>query len=46
MFKGEKTTTFWVGLAVLEFSLYQFCIAVWQAIYYFFIYPEILGDLK
>lgn len=41
VFKGEKTTTFWVGLGILGFSLYQFCIAVWQTIYYFFIYGYI-----
>jgi hypothetical protein len=43
MFKGEKTTTFWIGLLALGYSIFQFCQAIWQTIYYYFIYPEILG---
>ena len=41
MFKGEKTTTFWIGLGILGFSLYQFCMAGWQTIYYFFVYGHL-----
>jgi hypothetical protein len=41
MFRGEKSTTFWIGLGILGFSIYQFCIAIWQTIYYFFIYGHI-----
>jgi len=43
MFKGEKTTTFWIGLIVVGYSVFQFCQAIWQTIYYYYIYPEILG---
>ncbi len=41
VFKGEKTTTFWIGLVIFGYSLYQFCNAAWQTIYYFFIYTLI-----
>jgi uncharacterized membrane protein len=43
MFKGEKTTTFWIGLVALVFSIFQFCQAIWQIFYYYVIYPELLG---
>ena len=43
MFKGEKTTTFWIGLIVFGYSIFQFCQAIWQTIYYYFMYPELIG---
>jgi hypothetical protein len=43
VFKGEKTTTFWIGLIVFGYSIFQFCQAIWQTIYYYFIYPELFG---
>lgn len=41
MFKGEKTTVFWLGLLVFGYSLAQFGSAVWQTIYYLVIYPRV-----
>lgn len=47
MFNGEKTFVFWVGLLVFGCSLGQFCTtvcaAVWDAIYYFAIYPSVFA---
>ena len=43
VFKGEKTTLFWIGLIVLGYSIFQFCQAIWQSIYYYFIYPGLIG---
>jgi hypothetical protein len=42
-FKGEKTTLFWIGLIVLGYAILQFCQAIWQTIYYYFVYPGLLG---
>ena len=42
MFKGEKTTTFWIGLIVFGNSIFQFCQAIWLTIYYYLIYPALL----
>ena len=39
MFNGEKTAVFWAGLIVFGFSLFQFCNAVWQTIYTYFLLP-------
>jgi putative Mn2+ efflux pump MntP len=41
VFKGEKTTIFWVGLLVFGYSLAQFCSAIWQIIYFAGIYPRV-----
>jgi len=41
MFKGEKTAVFWLGLLVFGYSLVQFCSAIWQAIYYLVIFPQV-----
>lgn len=38
MLKGKKTATFWIGLVTLSYSIYQFCLAGWEIIYYNFIY--------
>ena len=48
MFKGEKTTVFWIGLAVLGYSIFQFSNAAWQIIYYRFFYalPGITGEFE
>ncbi len=43
MFKGEKTTTFWIGLIVFGYSILQFFNAIWQIVYYPFIYPALIG---
>jgi hypothetical protein len=43
VFKGEKTTTFWIGLIVFGYSIVQFCQAIWQTIYYYFIYPSVIS---
>jgi hypothetical protein len=43
VFKGEKTATFWIGLIAFGYSIFQFSQAIWQTIYYYFIYPELLG---
>jgi len=46
LFKGEKTVTFWIGLIILGYSIYQFCLAGWQAIYYNIIYPLIMQQIS
>jgi hypothetical protein len=43
MFKGEKTVTFWIGLIIFGYSIYQFAIGIWTVIYYSFLYPNFLG---
>ncbi len=41
LFKGEKTNTFWIGLVVFGYCIYQFCRAIWLAFYnYYFVYAE------
>ncbi len=40
MFEGEKTPIFWLGLVVLGYSVFQFCNAIWQFVFYFFIYAS------
>ena len=42
MFNGEKTVVFWVGFVVFGYSIFEFCTAVWQTIYYYAIYPLII----
>jgi len=46
LFKGEKTVTFWIGLIILGYSIYQFCLAGWQVIYYNFIYPSMMQQIS
>ena len=46
LFKGEKTVTFWIGLIILGYSIYQFCLAGWQAIYYNLIYPALMQQIS
>lgn len=38
MFKGEKTTVFWIGLIIVGYSILEFSSAIWQTIYSYFIY--------
>ncbi len=42
MFRGEKTTTFWVGLVALGYSIFQFFQAFWIPIYISGILPNAL----
>jgi hypothetical protein len=39
VFKGEKTAIFWIGVVAFSYSIYQFCLACWEIIYYYFVYP-------
>lgn len=39
MFKGEKTTTFWIGLVALGYSIFQFIQAFWVPLYVSTTYP-------
>ena len=45
LFKGEKTTLFYIGLISLGYSIYQFCFAGWQIIFYDFIYPAMVQEM-
>ncbi len=38
VFEGEKTSTFWIGLIIFGYSIFQFCQAVWQTFYYYLFY--------
>lgn len=47
LFEGEKTVVFWIGLVVLGYSVYQFCIAGWQIFYYnIMYYPTMLASIS
>jgi putative Mn2+ efflux pump MntP len=39
VFKGEKTTVFWIGLVSLGYSIFQFFQAFWVSIYNSTVYP-------
>jgi hypothetical protein len=43
LFKGEKTTVFWIGLVIFGVSIYEFGTAIWQILYFYFLYPSIFG---
>ncbi len=45
MFKGEKTAIFWLGLVVFGYSIYQFCVAGFEMIYYNIVYPSMFAGL-
>ena len=46
LFKGEKTVTFWIGLIILGYSIYQFCLAVWQIAFYNLVYPAMIQQIS
>jgi putative Mn2+ efflux pump MntP len=43
LFKGEKTAVFWIGLVILGYSIYNFCLAGWNLVFYNIIYPAVIG---
>jgi hypothetical protein len=46
VFKGEKTTVFWIGIVALAYSISQFCIAGWQIFYYYFLFPIVSFNIS
>ena len=46
VFVGEKTTTFWIGLIIFGYSVFQFGQAVWQTFYYYlFYFDHVVGSV-
>ncbi len=45
MFRGEKTAIYWLGLVVLGYSIYQFCLAATSIVAFSFVSQQYGGDV-